>query len=338
MESVLGLKEFRENASGGIILDVRSPGEFEKGHIPDAISFPLFSDEERALVGTTYKQVSKESAILEGLRIVGPRLAQMVETARDRSGGKDIFMYCWRGGMRSGSVAWLLRTAGFRVYTLRGGYKAYRTDVLETINTPRMYRILTGRTGSGKTDILNKLQTKGLQVIDMEGLARHRGSAFGTLHHAPQPSIESFENTLSDLLKQMDTTQPIWIEDESKNIGKVFLQYPFWQQMQCAPVVVIRRSRPFRCQYLAELYADSPVEYLQTALDTISKRLGGAAYQEAVQALKEKRYATVADICLNYYDKSYDHLLAKRNPHILCVIESDDEELILHKITELNIS
>ena len=178
------------------LLDVRSPAEFEQGHIPGAINVALFTNEERARVGTIYKTQGKDEAVLEGLRIVGPKMASIVEQALELAPERKLKVHCWRGGMRSGSVGWLLRQAGFSVEVLNGGYKAYRQKVLQELANPFNFVVVGGPTGSGKTHVLKALQNSGEQVIDLEGLAHHRGSAFGHMGLEEQPSSEYFENLL----------------------------------------------------------------------------------------------------------------------------------------------
>lgn len=287
------------------LLDVRSPGEFAQGHIPGAISFPLFSDEERARVGTLYKQQGEQDALLEGLRIVGPKMANMVERALELSPEKKLRVHCWRGGMRSSSVAWLLRTAGFTVELLPGGYKAYRQHVHRSFSGPFRFVMLSGKTGSGKTEVLHALRDGGEQVVDLEQLASHRGSAFGALGMQIQPSIEQFENELHRLLLSFDSARCIWVEDESRKIGTVVLHEALWNQMQSAPCVVIDAPDSERLERLVRDYGQFPAEQLEAALQKIAKRLGGQHLKAAQEALRENALKTVAEISLRYYDKAY---------------------------------
>ncbi|RYY95648.1 MAG: tRNA 2-selenouridine(34) synthase MnmH, partial [Chitinophagaceae bacterium] len=194
---------FLELLPGALLLDVRSPSEYAHAHLPGAMSLPLFSDAERAQVGTAYKQQSREAAIKIGLDHFGPRMRATIETveraARERDlGPKPVLcIYCWRGGMRSGAVAWLLDLYGFTVHVLDGGYKSFRNYVLETFTLPFRLRILGGYTGSGKTELLPQLKALGETVVDLEGLACHKGSAFGSIDMPPQPTQELFENLLA---------------------------------------------------------------------------------------------------------------------------------------------
>ncbi len=294
------------------VFDVRSPSEFERGHLPGAISFPLFDDAERAIVGTLYKQQGKELAVLEGLRIVGPKLAGFVEQAIALAPGRELAMYCWRGGMRSGSMAWLLRSAGFTVRLLQGGYKAYRQTVQHHFTNAFPFIVLSGPTGSGKTEILAELRALGEQVIDLEDLAKHRGSAFGALGMDKQPSIEQFENNLYHQIELLDLSKRIWIEDESRNIGKVALHEGLWQNLDNAPLVLLESSMEDRVLRLVKEYGKFDPELLRASLNKIAKRLGGLTFQEGIEALETGDLAKVAEITLRYYDKSYHFSREKR--------------------------
>ena len=294
------------------ILDVRSPGEYQRAHIPGAISFPIFDDAERARVGTTYKQVGKDAAIELGLEFVGPKMAQWVKMAKKIAVDNTILVHCWRGGMRSGSMAWLFETAGLKVKILVGGYKAYRNYVLREFDRKIPFVVLGGKTGSGKTDILLEMQKRGAQVIDLEGIAHHRGSVFGHLGLAPQPTSEHFENEVVGKLRHMDYGKPIWIEDESRHIGKVFMPLGLYTQLRAAPVLFLDIPAEFRLPHLVEVYAHYPKEALAHAVGKIKKRLGGDFYKSALEALEMDDFTRVAAITLNYYDKAYVHGLHQR--------------------------
>jgi len=194
------------------VLDVRTPKEFEQGHIPGAINLPLFTNEERVIVGTIYKQQGRQPAILKGLELVGPKMKDIIETVSKIENRGCFLLHCWRGGMRSSSVAWLLSIYGIKVYTLKGGYKFYRRNVLETFEAKKNIVVLGGKTGSAKTYILKKLEEKGEQVIDLEALAKHKGSSFGSLGETQPPSQEQFENLLADKLKSVSPEKICWIE------------------------------------------------------------------------------------------------------------------------------
>ncbi|MFZ9732902.1 MAG: tRNA 2-selenouridine(34) synthase MnmH, partial [Schleiferiaceae bacterium] len=220
------------------LFDVRSPAEFAHGHVPGAVSLPLFSDAERAEVGTVYKQQSPAKAVRLGLKFAGARMADLVAEvdARAKRDTSPVEVYCWRGGQRSGSVAWLLRTAGYEVERWEGGYKAYRHRVLESWAQPRPYVVLAGLTGSGKTEVLRALHELGGPVLDLEGLAHHKGSAFGQIGELPQPTNEQFENDGALRLAELDGQPRIWIEDESRSIGRIWLQQSFFDRKKQARV------------------------------------------------------------------------------------------------------
>ena len=210
----IDIEEFLRLSATYPVLDVRSPGEYKHAHLPNAISFPLFSDEERKVVGTAYKQQSREQAIKYGLDYFGVKMRKMVEEAegiianwqktigKDASSNKTLLVHCWRGGMRSGAVAWLLDLYGFKVYTLVGGYKAFRKWSLSQFEKQYQFRILGGYTGSGKTNLLENLQKQGETTINLEGLAHHKGSAFGNIGMPAQPSQEQFEKIYSYYLTE----------------------------------------------------------------------------------------------------------------------------------------
>ncbi|TNE52728.1 MAG: tRNA 2-selenouridine(34) synthase MnmH [Bacteroidetes bacterium] len=288
------------------VLDVRAPGEYAHGHIPGARSFPLFSDAERAEVGTLYKQHSKEAALLAGLRIVGPNLERFVREANVLATDRKLAVHCWRGGQRSQSMAWLFRQAGFDVVTLQGGYKQYRQFVLQTFHDrPLQVIVLGGQTGSGKTKILHALRQKGEQIIDLEALAHHKGSAFGSIGEAPQPQVEQFENNLFDVFTQIDPGRRVWVENESRSIGRVFIPDGFWHQMKVAPLINIEVPLGMRIQNLVEDYAGTSVEDLQQAFIRIERKLGGQNLKAALQALDAGDFSTAATLALKYYDKTY---------------------------------
>jgi len=300
------------------LFDVRTPSEYHKGHIPTAINLPLFSDEERAVVGTIYKKQNPQEALLKGLEFVGPKLRSFIEQVKTYTESTAISVHCWRGGKRSGSIAWLLGMAGYQVTSLQGGYKAYRTQVLENLSTPLPYLlVLGGKTGCGKTKILKALAKQGEQIIDLEGLAHHKGSAFGWIGEDDQPSTEQFENNLYEHIRSLDRQKRIWVENESKGIGKVFLPTPFWTQMKTAPLINIELPEAVRLAFLIEEYTVEDIAALKAGFHKIKKRLGGQRYQEAIQFLEQKEVAAAARIALQYYDKSYQYMLTKNAAPII---------------------
>ncbi|MBI1342104.1 MAG: tRNA 2-selenouridine(34) synthase MnmH [Terrimonas sp.] len=309
------------------VFDVRSPGEYGHAHMPGAISLPLFSDEERAAVGTAYKQESREQAIKIGLDYFGPKMRKMVESAEEHLAGstaagraepeKIILAYCWRGGMRSSAVAWLLDLYGFKVYTLTGGYKSFRRYALNLFKSPLPLNIVGGFTGSGKTETLKEMEKSGAAVIDLEQLASHKGSAFGNIGLPPQPTQEMFENRLCLELRMKlpaltadqdaapGSQRPIWIEDESQRIGLVNIPPDFWKTMRSSPVYFMDIPFEERLQHIVEEYGQLDKEKVIAAIGRISSRLGGLETKNAIQFLEAGNTTESFRILLKYYDKWY---------------------------------
>jgi tRNA 2-selenouridine synthase len=312
-------EEFLSHQSLCPILDVRSPGEYNHAHIPGAYNLPLFNDEERVLVGTAYKQESREPAIKIGLDFFGPKMRSMVEQAEKWTDSgttpseKSIRIHCWRGGMRSGAVAWLLDLYGFKVYMLQGGYKAFRNWVLDQFTKTYNLHILGGNTGSGKTYTLYEMQRSGAQMIDLEGLAKHKGSAFGNIGMGEQPSQEMFENLLAATLNEKSANnEAIWLEDESQRIGHVNVPSELWQNMSRSPLYFIDIPFDERLDFLVKEYGSLEKERLVNAVIRIKKRLGGLETKNAVNYLIEDNIKESFSILLKYYDKSYSKSLYKK--------------------------
>lgn len=301
------------------LLDVRTPAEFERGHIPGAINFPLFSNDERVIIGTLYKQKGKDVAVEKGLELVGPKLASFVKEAKKLAVDKEIMLHCWRGGMRSGSMAWLFETAGLRPKVLKGGYKAYRQQVHQDFSERKLDLIvLGGATGSGKTLILHAMQEQGHQIIDLEQLANHKGSSFGAIDEDLQPITEHFENLLHQKILELDSTKPVWTENESRGIGTVYIPEGFWAQMQAAPLINISIPKKNRLDILAQMYVGKDPSALIPAFERIRKKLGGQNLNKAIEYLHEGDYRAAADIALIYYDKAYAYGLQKnKSPRII---------------------
>lgn len=312
MVHALEAADFYRHSLGFLTIDVRSEGEFEHAHIPHAVNLPLFNNEERAVIGTLYKQQGRNDAIHKGLEMVGPKMAGFVQFVRDHIVGGKVFVHCWRGGMRSGSMAWLLSQMGWEVYTLKGGYKSFRNLVLESLQQPRNYALLTGNTGSGKTEVLAALNNAGEQVIDLEGLAHHKGSAFGALGQLPQPSTEQFENDLFRVLFQLNASKRIWVEDESKTIGTVYVHAAFLSHIHAAPHFQLHIPFDIRVQRLVDEYGKFSIEQLTASIEKIYKRLGDEHYRNAIAALQAGDLYTTTGILLRYYDKAYQFAIEKR--------------------------
>ena len=337
MSNPLDISEFLTLSKGHLTIDVRSPKEFNKGHIPHAVNLPLFNDEERAKVGTIYVQTGRNEAIEAGLEIVGPKMVDFVRFVKPLAKDNKIFVHCWRGGMRSGSMAWLFDTMGYEVYMLKNGYKAYRHLIIEELGRKARYIIIGGRTGSGKTEMLHQLRERGEQILDLEALARHKGSSFGALGELPQPSTEQFENNLHLEISKLDLSKPIWLEDESKNIGKCSITNELWANMVKSPLVVVDIPLEVRVKRLVKDYGKMPAEGLEDAIRRIERRLGNEAMKEALHSLNEKDFAEVARITLRYYDKAYDHSLAIKETKDITFLsfETDDMEMIAKRLKDI---
>ena len=295
-----------------LLIDVRSPSEFQQGHAPEAVSLPLFDDAERHAVGLCFAEHGQDAAVRLGLSFVGPKMHSLVAFVDEHCGAaREVSVYCWRGGMRSGSVAWLLGTAGYRVNRWEGGYKVYRNRVLAELERPRPYRVLTGHTGVGKTEALATIADAGLQVLDLERLANHRGSAFGHVGLGAQPTSEQFENYLVAELATLDSSQPIWVEDESQSIGRVWLQPHFFKQLQNAPRLELVRSAEERAQLLARIYGEAPADQLKNSFTRLARKIGGQWVPVAHQKIDEGQLAEAAALALRYYDKTYAHSMAR---------------------------
>lgn len=323
MPTVINIQEFLELSKQHPVLDVRSPGEFEYGHIPGAHSLPLFSDEERTIVGTAYKQVSRESAFNKGLSFFGPKMQVLADDAKKISTGNTFIVHCWRGGMRSASVAWLLELYGFKVYLLRGGYKSFRRAILESYTEQREVLILGGKTGSAKTLILKEFLKLGEQVVDLEALAHHKGSSFGALGEKSQPSQEMFENELFSHLSKTDKTKTVWLEDESCMIGSRAIPKLFFEKMRGSRTFFLDIPFESRLNYLTDEYGKFDSEDLKNAIIRITKKLGGLETKTALEAIDNEDKKTAFEICLKYYDKTYDYGKNKRKPETVTICPFD---------------
>ncbi|NOR86864.1 MAG: tRNA 2-selenouridine(34) synthase MnmH [Bacteroidales bacterium] len=337
MPNKIDIQEFLNLGENTPIIDVRTPAEFEQGHIPGAYNIPLFSNEERVLVGTRYKQAGKDFAVQLGLEIVGPKLANYTKQAKKIAKDKKLLIHCWRGGMRSGSMAWLFEITGLKVDVLIDGYKAYRTYIREKLGEEIPLRILGGYTGSGKTDILHEMRKMGEQMIDLEGIAHHKGSAFGTIGQLPQPTNEQFENNLAKEWLKLDPNRIVWLEDESITMGRCGIPSPLFIRMREAQVVNVDAPRAVREQRLVKEYANGDIDALKNALERISRKLGGLKTKLAMDALQQNDFRLVAEITLEYYDKAYGYGIDKRDVGKVKIltVERDDPASTAKMILDL---
>jgi len=332
------ISRFLEMTGKYPLIDVRSPAEFHHAHVPGAHNVPLFSDEERSVVGTLYKQCGRQKAVLRGLDYFGPKMKGIIDKAEsiieshgkksDSDGAPVVLVHCWRGGMRSAGVAWLLDLYGFTVYTLSGGYKAFRKWVIDTFETPIPLNVLGGFTGTGKTRILACLKEMGKRVIDLEGLASHRGSAFGALGMDGQPSQEMFENLLAVVIHDnsglLQADNPdivststsaldrVWIEDESQRIGRVNIPMSFWNHMRSQPVHFIELPFDIRLENIYAEYGSFEKDQIAAGITRVRKRLGGLETKTAIGRLIEGDVRGSFEILLRYYDSTYEKSLSNR--------------------------
>ncbi len=335
MNDLIDIESFLSRNKELPIIDVRAPVEFEKGHIPGAINIPLFTDDERAKVGTSYKEDGKESAVELGLELVGPKLATFVRECKKLGSNREIKVYCARGGMRSSSFAWLLSTAGFKkVYRLEGGYKGYKRHVADFFTKDYKLQVLSGMTGSGKTDILLELENIGEQVLDLEGYADHRGSAFGGIGKNPLTSNEKYWNELYNKMGTFDLSKTIWIEDESRNVGKVSVPPPIFERMGKSHRYIINVPIEVRAERLARDYTAYGNQTILDSLEILKKRLSDR-YPKIVEYVKSNKYKEAAILILPYYDKSYTKGLARRADEMCTTLETlEDKPLESAKILQ----
>jgi len=311
--SKLNIDEFLSFAQNNPVLDVRSPGEYAHAHIPGAYSFPIFSNEERKIIGTAYKQESREKAIKLGLDFFGKSMVRLVEEAEkisenQKRTSREIGVHCWRGGMRSAAIAWLLDLYGFKVYLLSGGYKSYRKWALEQFQKDYNLYVVGGYTGGDKTGVLQELKKLQEPVVDLEAIASHKGSAFGGLGMPVQPSQEHFENLLALELNEQRTSfnnAPIWIEGESQRLGDVNIPFVFYKTMRTQPLFFLDVPFEKRLSHIVQYYGKFEKEKLINGIIRIKKRLGGLETKTAINALLEEDIHGCFTTLLQYYDKLY---------------------------------
>ena len=334
MKDSLNIQSFLEEGESIPVADVRSPSEYIQGHIPGAISIPLFSDSERKEVGTIYKHSGREEAIFRGFEIVGAKYSLLLDEFILKAAEGKILLYCWRGGMRSGTLAWLLRKNGLYTRVLKGGYKSYRRFLRNFLSENFTFHILGGMTGSGKTGILSEMKKMGQQVIDLEAIACHKGSSFGALGEGKQPTTEQFENNLFSELSQMDRNRVIWLEDESPSIGKVFIPTELYSRMKASRLFSIEVPVSIRIDRLVGDYSRFDHGQLIQCMERIRKKIGGQHLSHAIKSLEENDYHTFAEIALNYYDKAYRFSLEKKAAadHIRISTDSGDPLVNARKI------
>ena len=295
------------------IIDVRSPSEFAEDHLPGAINLPVLSDEQRAEVGTIYVQNSRLEARKLGAALVARNVADHIDAYfADKPGSYRPLIYCWRGGQRSGSMGLILKQIGWRVEVLEGGYRTYRRLVSKTLYDDDFtwpLVLLDGNTGCAKTDILNAIDDPDVQVVDLEGLARHRGSVFGGFVNAPQPSQKAFETALVDAFAALDPTKPVVLEAESSKIGQLLVPPTLWKAMVNAPRIQLSAPLSERAQYLTRAYSDIVAD--PARLDGIIDRLQGLHSHEVLSSWRALAASgdlkgLAAALMQDHYDAAYD--------------------------------
>jgi tRNA 2-selenouridine synthase len=334
--NILPIEKFLEQRrlKNAILFDTRSEKEFEKACIPGAVSLPLLNNEHRHLVGTIYKEQGREAAVMKGFELVGPLFHEKLKTVRELTGDKEVFIYCWRGGMRSNIMAWLIRMVGIKVTLLENGYKSYRNWVLHQFEQSYKILILGGMTGSGKTEVLRELKALQEQTIDLENLAGHKGSAFGLLGLPGQPRQEYFENMLAENLATMNKKEVLWLENESRNIGQINIPEGLFSQMREAKVVEIEVAKEERTSRILNEYGIFPTDQLAEQTRKIEKRLGGLQMKRALDFLAAQDLNSWLEIVLDYYDRTYAFSNSKReNDKCLKVpFKWSDPEVSIRKI------
>ena len=340
-----GLEKFR--MFNGPLIDVRSPGEHYKGNMPNSLNIPLFDNEERSIVGTVYKNYGREKAVIQGLDFLADKIDNMVNKLfealnvyKSKKVGSQIEeptlkIYCARGGMRSQSISWLLEKYNQKSVTLRNGYKSYRKWALESFNQEWRINLIGGKTGTGKTKLLKLLDENNYQIIDLEGLACHRGSTFGGLGMKAQPSNEQFENNIAEKLKGFKKSNKIFVEAESANIGRCKIPHEFFSQMKSAERIEIKKSESNRLDELIKTYSIYEEKDLIEAVLRIKKRLGPQRTKIAIESIKNEDWRSVCKSVLEYYDKCYEYeKTGKNNIKILDMTDIFDDQKTLKLINE----
>lgn len=292
-------------------IDVRAPVEFAQGHIPGAVNIPLFVDNERAEIGTMYKKVGKNQALQLGEKIARPKVDAILAQIQSYLPA-ELVIYCWRGGKRSTEVCRLVNESGTSVRRIQGGYKEYRRHIRHFIEQPRKIVMIGGKTGSGKTDLLLGIKEEGEQVIDLEGLAHHKGSVFGHINEDAQPSTEQFENDFFEELRATNPEKLLLLENESYVIGSVHLPPPLLLQMRAAPLLIVDIPLEARVDRLVREYTSTDRQELIEACQRIAQKLTQPKLQEVTAFIENDDFASACKILLEYYDHYYNRGLDKR--------------------------
>ncbi len=335
MPEILTVLPFLQGLEGHLLLDVRSEKEYGHAHVPGAINIPLLNNVHRHEVGIVYKEEGREAAVIRGFELAGPLFASMIKKVRSQCESAKVFLYCWRGGMRSSIMAWLLELSGYRPVLLKGGYKAFRSEALRSFSQYHKLIVLGGKTGSAKTELLSHLAAAGESCIDLETMANHKGSAFGALGMPPQPSNEHFENLLFMRLSTLSGDSQIWIENESRSIGSNKIPDAFFEQMRKAPVIEVNMSATRRKARILKEYGEFPDDLLAGCTSRLQKRLGGLNLNIALNALAENQKDLWLDILLKYYDENYAYGMSQRDSGLVKTLTVTDEESMAGIVSRL---
>lgn len=301
------------------VIDVRSPAEFAEDHLPGAVNWPVLDDEQRRIVGTLYVQESPLAARKLGATLVARNIATHVERwVQDRPREWQPLVYCWRGGQRSGALAWFLDQIGFRTAKLQGGYKAFRAEVraaLELLPQQFSFTVIAGRTGSGKTRLLQALREHGAQVVDLEAIACHRGSVLGGLPHTPQPSQKAFDTQLWHTLRALDAARPVFVESESKKVGALQLPDALVARMRDhSRCLRVEMADTARVQLLLEEYgffAQQPERFCEL-LDALIELQGKERIKRWQSMARAGQWAEVFDeLMREHYDPLYERSMQR---------------------------
>lgn len=315
------------------IIDVRAPAEYAHGHIPGAFNVALFSDEERAIVGTIYKQHGRETAVKKGFEIVAPHITSFIDKIKIFTEARELVLYCARGGMRSRSIAMLLDFAGYTIHLMTGGFKAYKQFLRERSTLFNTMILIGGKTGSGKTAILAELARLGEQVLDLESVANHRGSALGALGRPIQPTQEQFIITCLTILAGYDPVKCVWLEHEGTRLGEVQIPIELLVHMSCAPVVHINLPRAYRAARLMEEYGCFSVSEIRPCVEKMEQRLGSEATRKIIELLDIGSKEAVLDLLIDHYDRSYLHNMQRNKSNTFFPLELDATSPLDHALS-----
>jgi tRNA 2-selenouridine synthase len=294
-------------------------------------------NEERSIVGTLYLQKGSTGAIMRALELIEPKMKEYTDLAIRIAPSREAILHCWRGGMRSDSMAWLLNTVGIKTYTLEGGYKNYRRYVQSYFEKPLKLIVIGGMTGTGKTKVLEAVESQGKQIIHLERLARHKGSVFGAIGMPSQPTTEQFENELFKRISKINTKEPVYVEDESLAIGNIFIPRSFFNQMTSAPYLNLKVPKERRVQQLVKEYANGEKEYLIKSVRRIEKRLGRENAAQIILHINNGEMFKAVEKVLYYYDKVYTRSMAlnQRNKVTEIIVNNESYDITARKVISL---